>query len=154
MPVIRMLAAVAAVAMAGGCLGGSAASPSSHRAALSSAGHRPYAVLHVRGTYVAGDAFGGDLRRARFTLTCRRPHAGGRRTWRTTLCAAILDYRSEVRLLGGPECNCPASPIAVDVRGQVGGRLLREHVTACGCGVSAASAREASVILNTHPVLG
>ena len=155
----RLLALpAAAVLAASGCLGSSTATTpaKAHRH-----GHvRPYAVLRVTGTYATcpKGRSGGDLCGDRFTLRCPSPGAAdvlwGEPPWSARLCRAILDYRTAIRLIGSPECNCPASAVRVHVRGRVEGRLVREDVAPCTCGESPEAVQDARVILRTHPTAG
>jgi hypothetical protein len=156
---MRIVLALSALLLtASGCLG-SSAEPAT-RSVHPHPHTRPAAVMSVRGTYATcpSGTFGDELCRDRFTLRCPSPKAAalqwGEPPWAPGLCAAILDYHSAIRLIGGPECNCPASPVDVDVRGRVAGRTFREHVTACTCGASPRAIADARVILRTHPSVG
>lgn len=67
------------------------------------------------------------------------------------LCLAILDYRTQIRLLG-EECNCPASAVWVDVRGAIQGHRIHERITPCPCGEDEQARHDALVILKTQPL--
>jgi hypothetical protein len=153
-----MLAPMALVLAASGCLGGAAApasSPVASSPAVVLPAH-PYAVFHVRAAYPTGGTnhFGGDVRVARFTLACesQRFYEGhfGRVSWRSRLCIALLDYRTRTPL-EGPTCRCPATRAGVEVRGTIRGRTFRERFTPCLCDYSPRQAVDARIILRTHP---
>jgi hypothetical protein len=156
-----VLAPVALIMIANGCFGGSTASPASSaptRGLSSGLVPRPYAEFQIHGTYTTGSSTNHsdrDLHRARFTITCNSEHAyreleGGVLSWEDNLCIAILDYRTQIRLLG-VECNCPLSLVAVDVRGTIRGRPVHERITPCLCGDGPQAAGDARVILKTQP---
>lgn len=153
---------VALILIAGGCFDGSTATPrsssSTKQTTHSSVSPLAYAQFQIHETYTSGSStnhFGGDLHRAQFTLTCNREGtylklAGGL-SWQDRLCLAILDHRTQVPLQVA--CGCPVSPVVVDVRGTIRGRPLHERVTPCLCGDGPEAARDARVILMTHPPL-
>jgi len=124
-----------------------------------SVGIPPYAQFEIRETYTTGTStnhFGGDLHRAHFALTCHNSERTylklqGVLSSRDRLCVAILDYRTQIPLQVA--CGCPVSSVVVDVRGTIRGRPVREHITPCLCGDGARAARDARVILTTHPPL-
>jgi len=153
---------VALILIASGCFGGSTATPGSlsftKQTARSTLSPLAYAQFQIRETYTTGSTnhFGGDLHRAHFTLTCNAEGmylklAGGL-SWQDRLCLAILDYRTRIPLQGG-SCKCPLSPLVVDVQGTIRGQPVRERVTPCLCGDGPEAARDARVILTTHPPL-
>jgi hypothetical protein len=147
-----LLPSVAALLLAAACLGSSTAHPPAPNATghSSVAGRSAYAEFHVHGTY----DIGGDLRRARFTIACRSQGSyeklKGPLSWDESLCLAILDYRTQILLLG-EACNCPASVVFVDLRGEIRGRPADERITTCLCGDAQQAASDAHVILKTHP---
>lgn len=115
-----------------------------------------FAQFQIHEIYMTGSStnhFGGDLRRARFILTCNPEGthfklAGGL-TWQDRFCLAILDYRKRIPLQVA--CKCPHSSVVVDVRGTAHGRPVHERVTPCLCEDSPDAARDARVMLTTHP---
>lgn len=116
-----------------------------------------YAVFHIRGAYPSAtrtNHFAGELRQARFTLTCRSPrhYQGlyGPPSWRQRLCLAILDSRTR-RSTGILCAGCPPSIVRVDVRGTIRGRPVHERFTSCLCGDGPQAAADARVILLLHP---
>jgi hypothetical protein len=152
-----MLSPVAVVLAASGCFGGAAASTSPPVASSPTVRlkPRPYAVFHIRGTYLTSRKvhFTGDIDRIRFTVACGSPRSYGglfgRAPWRARLCIALLDYRTRVspqRI----ECSCPVSAEVVDVRGTIRGRPIHERVTPCLCGDGRRAAADARIILRTH----
>jgi hypothetical protein len=153
-----MLAPVAVVLAASGCLGGTAAATSPPIASSPTVRlqARPYAVFHIRGTYLTSrtNHFSGDIDRIRFTVACGSPRSYrglfGRVPWRARLCMALLDYRMRV----SPQriaCSCPVSVGVVDVRGTIRGRPIHERITPCLCGDGRRAAADARIILRTHP---
>jgi hypothetical protein len=153
-----MLAPAAVVLAASGCLGGAAA-PASRPVASSPTvrvASRPYAVFHIRGTYLSAgkNHFTGDIDRIRFTVACGSPRSYegryGRVPWRARLCIALLDYRTRAPRQG-VACSCPVSPAVVDVLGTIRGRPIQERVTPCLCGDSPREAADARIILRMRP---
>jgi hypothetical protein len=154
-----LVPSIVALLLAAACLGSSTAHPPMPNATghSSRAGRASYAVFHIHGTYTTGGStnhFGGDLRRDRFTIVCRSQGSYeklfGPLSWNERLCLAILDYRTQIPLLG-EECNCPASAVFVEVRGEIRGRPAAERITSCLCGDGQQAASDARVILKTHP---
>lgn len=147
-----LLPSVAVLLLAAACLGSSTAHPPAPNATghSSVAGRGSYAEFHVHGTYSTG----GDIRRPRFTIACRSQGSYeklfGPLSWNERLCLAILDYRTQILLLG-EACNCPASAVFVDVRGEIRGHAAQEQITTCVCGDGPQATSDARVILKTHP---
>jgi hypothetical protein len=150
---------LALIMIASACLGGSAASPvsSSEPSAVSpTVSGLSHAQFQIRGTYLTGNGpnYAADLHRSHFTITClpkrRYEEFYGLLSWKDNLCIAILDYRTQIRLLG-IACNCPVSRVGVDVRGEIRGRPVHERITPCLCGDGPEAAHDARVILKTHP---
>jgi hypothetical protein len=115
-----------------------------------------YAQFQIRGTYLTGNSpnYAADLHRSHFTITClpKRTYEElpGLLSWKANLCIAILDYRTQIHLLG-TVCGCTHSLVAVDVRGEIRGRPVRERITPCLCGDGPEAAHDARVILRTYP---
>lgn len=154
-----MLAPAAVVLAASGCLGGTAArtSPPVAVSPTLPLQARPYAVFHIRGTYVSSDRknrLSGDIDRVRFTLSCRSPRSYegvyGRVPWRNRLCIALLDYPTRISRTGSL-CSCPVEISLVEVRGTIRGRPVRMVITPCLCGDSPREAADARIILRIHP---
>jgi hypothetical protein len=151
---------LALIMIGGGCFGGSAASPvsSSGPSAVSpTVSGLSYAHFQIRGIYMTGSRpspVDAVFHRAHFTITCLPEHtyfkSMGGLSWRERLCVAILDYRTQIRLLG-IACGCPVSLVGVDVRGEIRGRPVHERITPCLCGDGPQAAHDARVILKTHP---
>jgi hypothetical protein len=116
-----------------------------------------YAQFQIRGAYATGNSpdYAADLHRTHFVITClsKRTYEQlyGLLSWKDNLCIAILDYRTQIRLLG-IACNCPVSTlVGVDVRGEIRGHPIHERITPCLCGDGPAAAHDARVILKTYP---
>jgi hypothetical protein len=155
-----LVPSLALIMIASGCLGGSAASPPSTsrtRAVSPTVSGLSYAQFQIRGIYMTDSRpspVDTVFHRANFTITClpKRTYEElkGPLSWKANLCLAILDYRTQTRLLG-VACNCPVSLVRVDVRGEIHGRPVRERITPCLCGDGPEAAHDARVILKTYP---
>jgi diadenosine tetraphosphatase ApaH/serine/threonine PP2A family protein phosphatase len=117
-----------------------------------------YAQFQIRGIYMTGSRpspVDTVFHRANFTITClpERTYfkSAGGLSWGERLCIAILDYRTHIAIQGN-ECFCPASPLMVDVRGEIRGHPVHERITKCLlCGATHRAAHDALGILLTHP---
>jgi hypothetical protein len=69
--------------------------------------------------------------------------------WQSRLCSAILDYQTAPRQ--NIICACPASSVEVSIRGEIDGRRVDERFSNCLCGDGRRAARDALVVLRTHP---
>jgi hypothetical protein len=154
-----LVPSLALIIVASGCLGGSAAGPVSNSgpsAVSPTVSGLSHAQFQIRGTYLTGNSpnYAADLHRLHFAITClpKRTYEQlkGPLSWKDKLCLAILDYPTQIRLLG-IACNCPVSLVGVDVRGEIHGRRVHERITPCLCGDGAQAAHDAHVILKTHP---
>lgn len=145
----RVIPCAAAMLLASGCLGSSVA----HGPAT--VGHNPelvhptiphlrYAEFQVRGVYAAG-----ALHRDHFALVCDSSEKLLRPLWQSRLCRAILDYQTAPRQ--NFTCACPLEVVEVSVVGEINGRRIDERFSSCMCGDGKRAARDALVVLRTHP---
>ena len=65
------------------------------------------------------------------------------------MCVAILDYQTAPRR--NATCACPLEIVEVSVRGEIRGRRIDEQFSYCTCGDGKRAARDAHVVLRTHP---
>jgi hypothetical protein len=154
-PILAPFALVVAVS---GCLGSASTPVSSSAGPPLVVGLPPspaYATFHIRGTYITStNHFSGDIARARFAVRCSPlgydERLKGPMSWRERLCAAILDYRTQIPLRGGV-CRCPGSLARVDVRGTIRGRPVHELITPCLCADGRQAAADARIMLRMRP---
>ena len=146
----------AAALLASGCLGSSAAhapAPVKHKRELV---HAPipsirYAGFQVRGVYVASENhISGAVHRAHFMLVCDSSEKLLQPSWQARLCGAILDYQTAPRQRN-VACACPLDTVEVSIRGEINDRRIDERFSYCMCGYGKRAARDALVILKTHP---
>lgn len=147
----------AAVLLASGCLVSSAAhAPNTveHKAQLvhpTSPSIR-YARFEVRGDYAASGSeqhVYGDFKRAHFVLVCDSSEKLSQTSWQSHLCKAILDYQTAPSQ--NFTCACPLDTVEVSIRGEINDRRIDERFSYCMCGYGKRAARDARVVLGTHP---
>jgi hypothetical protein len=152
---------LAAVLLASGCLGSSAAhapavapppTPDLVHPTIPALG---YALFQVSGTYTTGGGknhFTGNVHDEHFVLACHPRMMYAERSLlspQDRLCFAILDYQTAPRR--NIVCACPVEIDAVSVRGEIQGRRIDERFSSCVCGDGKRAGSDALVILKTHP---
>jgi hypothetical protein len=157
---------LAAVLLASGCLGSSAAHAPAVAPPPTATVKNPdlvhptipplgYALFQISGSYTTGGGknhFTGKLHHERFVLACHSRMMYEELSLlspQDRLCFAILDYQTAPRR--DIVCACPVEIDAVSVRGEIQGRRIDERFSSCLCGDGKRAGRDALAILKTHP---